>query len=71
MAVIDLSYSLYGAIWAFDSAYYHWHLGAYMGRAVANTIICVDWLLNFSTLQPFWNLAFQNYKDSVDEWAAQ
>ena len=43
-------------------------MGMYFGRAVSNTIICVDWILNYSTLQPYWNLALQNYKDATMEY---
>ena len=68
MAVADLGYSVYGAVWAYNSGYYFWHMGMYLGRAVSNTIICVDWLLNYSTLQPYWNLALQDYKDAQMEY---
>ena len=68
MAVADLGYSVYGAVWAYNSGYYFWHMGMYLGRAVSNTVICVDWLLNYSTLQPYWNLALQDYKDAQMEY---
>ena len=42
----------------------------YLGRAVANTYITIDWVLNYSVLQPYWNLAFQQYKDGQDAWKA-
>ena len=64
----DLAYSIYGAMWAYQSDYFYWHFGMYLGRAIADTYIALDWVLNYSALQPYWNLALQQYKDGKDAW---
>lgn len=64
----DLAYSIYGVMWAYQSDYFYWHLGMYLGRAIADTYIALDWVLNFSALQPYWNVAFAQYKEGHDAW---
>lgn len=68
MTVGDLAFSVYGAMWAYQSDYFYWHFGMYLGRALADTYIVIDWVLNYTELQPYWNLAFQTYKEGQDAW---
>ena len=53
---------------AIKSDYFYWHMGMYMGRILSNTYIAFDWAINFQVLQPYWNLAYQNYFDAETIW---
>jgi hypothetical protein len=56
-ALTDLGWSFYAAWFNYQTGYFYWNTGYYMGRAIADTYIVLDWCVNFSQLQPYWALA--------------